>query len=312
MSSNDPTEFTEWLNTVANNVPYSPYKQAAFSLLDARRGPWMSRKRHWLDKGIKGELGRDTGLLRGMSSVGERTVYGVSAGSGKRGQYSTSVFDPVLCEVIYQWFAPKHGRVLDPFAGGSVRGVVAASMGRSYCGVDLNERQVEENIRQAKEIEVEGASWVYGDSQDIANLVEGSFDFIFSCPPYWNLEVYSDDERDLSAMSYDDFLTKYRSIIARTVERLHDNRFACFVVGEVRGKDGNYVGLVPDTIRAFQDAGMGFYNEMVYTYPDGSLPMRAPRSLRISRKISKMHQNVLVFLKGDAKIATAHLDEISQ
>ena len=32
--------------------------------------------------------------------------------------------------------------------------------------------------------------------------------------------------------------------------------------------------------------------------------MRAGRSLRISRKISKMHQQVLVFVKGDPKRAT--------
>ena len=46
----------------------------------------------------------------------------------------TSIFDPVLCEVIYNWFAPEKGIVFDPFAGGSVRGAVAEMLGRHYIG----------------------------------------------------------------------------------------------------------------------------------------------------------------------------------
>ena len=37
----------------------------------------------------------------------------------------TSIFDPVLCEIAYRWFCPPGGLVLDPFAGGSVRGIIA-------------------------------------------------------------------------------------------------------------------------------------------------------------------------------------------
>jgi hypothetical protein len=31
----------------------------------------------------------------------------------------------VLCEIAYRWFSPPGGLILDPFAGGSVRGIVA-------------------------------------------------------------------------------------------------------------------------------------------------------------------------------------------
>lgn len=54
----------------------------------------------------------------------------------KEGQVSTSgtsIFDPVLCELAYSWFCPLDGKVLDPFAGGSVRGIVAAYLGRGIC-----------------------------------------------------------------------------------------------------------------------------------------------------------------------------------
>ena len=41
----------------------------------------------------------------------------------------TSIFDPVLCEVLYNWYSPAGGVVLDPFAGGSVLGITAEMLG---------------------------------------------------------------------------------------------------------------------------------------------------------------------------------------
>ena len=64
----------------------------------------------------------------------------------------TSIFDLVLCELVYRWFCPPAGLVLDPFAGGSVRGIVASKLGRRYCGVDLSARQIEANEEQARTI----------------------------------------------------------------------------------------------------------------------------------------------------------------
>ena len=73
--------------------------------------------------------------------------------------------------------------------------------------------------------------------------------------------------------------------------------YAVFVVGEVRGKDGNYIGFVPDTIKAFIDCGMGYYNEAILLNPIASASMRANGNMK-SEKLVKIHQNVLVFKKG--------------
>lgn len=300
----------DWFDALTDDTPtYTPFTVAPFSLVDARKGPWKARKKWWLAKGIRGELGRDTALLPGTSTIGPATVYGVSAGSGERGEYTTSVFDPVLCEVLYNWFCPPGGHVLDPFAGGAVRGVVASVTGRTYTGVDLSQRQVVSNRNLATSLDTPGVRWEVGDSSEVQSLVDGPFDFLFSCPPYWNLEKYSDDPRDLSTLTYEGFLDKYREIISASAALLNDDAFACFVVGDVRerGSNGAYVGFVADTIKAFQEAGLPLYNDILYVYPDGSLPMRAGRSLRATRKISKTHQNVLVFLKGDARRAAARM-----
>lgn len=218
----------------------------------------------------------------------------------------TSVFDPVLCELIYRWFVPVGGTILDPFSGGSVRGIVASVLGRDYVGVDLRAEQVEANREQAREICKDHIPvWHIGDSTKIDKIAKGvEADFVFSCPPYLDLEVYSEDPNDLSNMSFEEFIEAYRVIIKKSVDMLKDDRFACFVVGEVRDKEGNYYNFVGETIKAFMDAGLKYYNEAILVTQVGSLPVRVGRQFDNGRKLGKTHQNVLVFLKGDARKAT--------
>ena len=77
---------------------------------------------------------------------------------------------------------------------------------------------------------------------------------------------------------------------------LKSGGYACFVVGEVRDKNGYYIGFVPDTIRAFEKAGVRFYNEAILLNAIASASMRANGNMK-SQKLVKVHQNVLVFKK---------------
>jgi hypothetical protein len=215
------------------------------------------------------------------------------------------VFDPVLCELVYRWFCPQGGFVLDPFAGGSVRGITAAYLGRQYVGVELRANQIEANEEQAEHIcGTIRPTWIVGDAAQVDRVAKGEYDLVFTCPPYVGLEVYSDDPRDLSTMPYTKFSSAFRDIIARSCRMLKEDRFAVIVVGEVRGKDGRYLGFVSDTVRAFEDAGTRFYNDAVLITVAGSLPVRIGKQFEAGRKLGKTHQNVLVFVKGDPKKAT--------
>lgn len=212
----------------------------------------------------------------------------------------TSIFDPVLCEVIYNWFSPEKGIVFDPFAGGSVRGVVAEMLGRHYIGIDLSEKQVDANQMNADKLGVCPA-WHCDDSRNMDLYIpDGSADLVFSCPPYHNLEKYSDHPLDLSNMNYADFLTAYEEIIEKACRKLKDNRFAVFVVGEIRDSKGAYRDFVGTTKRLFMDNGMILYNDGVLLEQYGTAPMRAANNFK-QRKTTKVHQNVLVFYKGDMK-----------
>ena|SRR3990167_1030933 len=213
----------------------------------------------------------------------------------------TSIFDPVLCEIIYRWFCPAGGRILDPFAGGSVRGLVAALLGFDYVGIDLMAGQIAANEQQAQNIcRDKKPTWIVGDSRYIEKIVTDPVDLIFSCPPYFDLERYSGDSADVSnALDYNEFIGDYFLICRQSCVLLKENRFACFVVGDIRDRLGFYRGFVSDTIKAFEQAGARLYNEAILITALGSLPIRAGYPFAKFRKLGKTHQNVLIFYKGD-------------
>lgn len=258
-----------------------------FSVLDSKSGNWQKRKNKWKRLGIKSEVGRDSACIN-MDTMAKE----------KNSTNYVSIFDPALCEVLYKWFVPNNGTILDPFAGGSVRGIVANYLGYKYTGIDIRPEQIESNYEQSKKIlELDNQPcWLCGDSNKVLDNLDMDFDFVFSCPPYADLEVYSDLEGDISNMKYQDFLVAYKSIISKSCKWLKKDGFACFVVGEVRDKEGNYIGLVPDTINAFKEIGMKFYNEAIFLTPIASASMRASGNMA-SKKLVKVHQNILVFKK---------------
>lgn len=276
-----------------------------FSVLDARSGEWQDRKRAWASVGIKGEVGRKdeltyTGAARSFD------YYRVKEGTrDTTDEQGTSLFDPTLCECAYRWFCPEGGQVVDPFAGGSVRGIVAGMLGRRYWGCDLRQEQIDANNAQADEIRPEiRPAWVCGDSMQALDFAPEA-DFVFSCPPYGDLEKYSDDPADLSVMEWHTFKAAYGRIILRSVKRLKPDRFACFVVGDFRDKRGFYRDFVSATIAAFCDAGAELYNEAILVTSVGSASMRVTKQFEAGRKFAKTHQNVLVFCKGDWRKAAA-------
>lgn len=274
-----------------------------FSVLDARQGYWQERKNAWKSF-IKSEEGRGDGLLgNGLKQLAEKH-YNSTTMTG------TSIFDPVLSEILLRWFCPAGGSVIDPFAGGSVRGIVTAMLGNKYTGVDLSAKQIEANKNNFEQIknqndlngnEILPPVWINGDSMEIDKLVSGEFDFLKTCPPYADLEVYSDDERDISNMPYDAFKAAYFSIIEKACGMLKDNAFAAIVVGDVRDKRGYYYNFVGDTVEAFSRAGLRLYNECVLINQVGTGAMRANGQFSSGRKVVKSHQNVLIFIKGNEK-----------
>lgn len=297
-----------------------PFLVPRSTVLSARGGAWRQRRDEWMAIGLRSEVGRADNLtfaksVQSVAVLDQKASY--EAMIGKKVSVvefldanphvvplaGTSIFDPTLCEAMYRWFCPEGGVILDPFAGGSVRGIVASLLGYNYIGQDLREEQVAENREQATAIIPQNLVpplWIVGDSRKIKETADGVVaDMVFSCPPYADLEVYSDDPNDLSTLGYQEFIPAYQDIITATCSMLKDGGFAVFVVGEVRSPSGDYLGFVPDTIRAFEQAGLALVSHGILVTPVNSLPARAGKPFQATRKVGKTHQNVLVFLKGE-------------
>lgn len=262
------------------------------TVFDTKQGYWQKRKREWKQI-IHSDSGRADNLLGGgLKGLARKHGFNLAG---------TSIFDPVLCEVLYNWFSPLNGTVYDPFAGGSVRGVIAEILNRHYIGIDLSERQIDANRREGDRLGVYPA-WYCDDSKNADKYIDDeTADMIFSCPPYHNLEKYSSHPLDLSNMNYSDFITAYTDIITIACRKLKNDRFAVFVVGDIRDTKGFYRGFTDETKRIFEGAGLHLYNEGVLLEQYATAVMRAGLIFDAGHKLTKVHQNVLIFYKGNPK-----------
>lgn len=258
------------------------------TVLDVKQTYWKTRKKYWLAKIHDSSIGRSNDLLKFSKLMQKKHL-------------PTSKFDPVLTEILVSWFTAPSDVIYDPFSGGSIRGEISSELGRTYIGVDVRPEQVEVN----NSLSIKNATWICQSSVDYVQ--PGSADYVFSCPPYLWLEKYSDNPADLSTMDEESFYQSYEIIIKNSLETLKNDRFASFVVSNVRRKTGGYSNMVGKTIEYFEKHGAMFYNDMVLLQEPASAAMRAFNFMNRSRIVARNHQNVLVFVKGNPKKATERL-----
>jgi DNA modification methylase len=262
-----------------------------FSIFDTRQGYWIERRDHWKKLIVNdGESREETLFKASDTEVGKRIT---DVGT-------VSIFDPVLAEILVKWFCPENGKVFDTFAGGA-SGFVYAYLGHPFTGIELRKQQADINNARLETHGLHGeAKYICDDGQNILRHVEEkSQDFFFSCPPYFDLEVYSDDPKDASNQKeYSGFLSILENALTDGAKALKDNRFAAIVMSNVRDSRGFYVDIVGDIKRIMRQNGLHLYNDIILVNSAGSAPLRANNAMR-NRKVVRTHQNVMVFYKGD-------------
>lgn len=296
-----------------------------FSVLDTRKGYWQARKKLWREKiGDMGESRNDKLITSPeikykdlyLKTRKHREELGISFREyidkyvpadvlaheeSKVLSAGVSLFDPVLSEIMCRWFTPnEHSAIFDCFAGDTQKGLVFALCGHSFRGIELRPEQVEINNRviNGRGLDI---AYICDDGQNVAqHIAPDSQDLLFSCPPYYDLEVYSDDPKDASNQgTYGDFIKILDRAFKAALGCLRENRFAVIVVGDVRDKKtGFYYDFCGDIKRIFREAGVYLYNECILVETGASTALRASRYMD-SRKVGKMHQNVLIFYKGN-------------
>ena len=62
---------------------------------------------------------------------------------------------------------------------------------------------------------------------------------MFTSPPFFEMEHYSELEGGLSTMAPEGFQQAYAAILAAAAVHLADHRLMVIITGDVRGEDGN-------------------------------------------------------------------------
>ncbi len=206
-----------------------------------------------------------------------------------------SVFPAPLVEwILLRYGGDVGGSVLDSFAGGAPRAVVAAIMGYRYYGVEIREQQIRENLDIIKDLKLKDI-YYYLDDGRFMEKVTGPFDFALTCPPYYDLEKYSDQPDDLSNLSSYAEFNAGMALCAQSHARLmKPEAFVCIVVGNFRDKTGELVDFRSHTVDNFREAGFKFWQEIILSKNFGSAAKRSTNSWK-GLKLVPIHEFLLVF-----------------
>lgn len=208
---------------------------------------------------------------------------------------SHSVFPAPLVEwILLRYGGPEGGRILDAFAGGPPRALVASIMGYQYDGFEIRQEQIDENKAVLKRLKL-SANYHLGDGT-IMDADIGTFDGAITCPPYHNLETYSDLPEDISNLkSYEEFNTAMLRCAHSYRTKMKPGAFVCIIVGPFRDKkSGELIDFPAHTVTNFKRAGFVYWQQVVLSKNFGSAAKRSTNSWK-GKKLVPIHEFLLVF-----------------
>lgn len=207
-----------------------------------------------------------------------------------------SVFNPHLGIEILKIWSNIGDRVIDPFAGRD-RALITNFMDRHYTGFEISKKtfnQVEKKIKAWKHLNKKfECKMINGDGTDLFRLDPDSFDFCYSCPPYWSKEKYESCKGQLSDIKTE---KEWREAISRTAVSLRvvlkKNAYAVFVIADIRDK-GRMIPLHSHWIEEFISDGWNLKDIII----NQTNPMNCSgiNGFLKNRIMWKTHEYVLVF-----------------
>jgi len=132
-------------------------------------------------------------------------------------------FKPSVAKYLYQQYCPDNGIVLDPCAGfsGRLLGAIAAQKNIHYYGIDVEPLTAEGNMKCAAFFSGK-EKFRFSFSLDCAesamlNYRNDYFDIVFTSPPYFDLETYSEYEMQ-SSNCYGDYDSWLKNFLYKIID----------------------------------------------------------------------------------------------
>ncbi len=125
--------------------------------------------------------------------------------------HKVSNFNPVQAYEIYKEFALPGNVVLDFSMGYASRLLASKKLNLFYVGIDVNKELCDKVFQMCEELEIKDNHIINKSSEVFIPEYENKVDFIFTSPPYFNLEIYSDEPEQCmnKYKDYDDWLNNY-------------------------------------------------------------------------------------------------------
>ena len=236
-------------------------------------------------------------------------------------------FPALTAKFLYEHFT-EHIKdnditVYDPSAGwgGRILGAMSTDRVLHYIGTDPNPDNVGryENVAEfynthcfqsnpfwgrenpnTYSVFAEGSE-IIGNNKEFKTY-KGKLDFVFTSPPYFNREQYSQDESQSfkKFSKYDDWRKNFlKPTLTTAYEWLRDDRFICWNIADIKIGDNKYIPLEQDSIDIIESLG-GKYIEtykMLMTRMIGIDVSSVKNSVKVGEDYFKF-EPILVFYKG--------------
>lgn len=202
-------------------------------------------------------------------------------------QYRTpSVFRPTVARWVYETYCPTGGVVWDPCSGYGGRLMGACVAGVRYIGTDVEPETVEGNCRLAERLGYTAYDEILSPAE---RFDPGDVDLVFTSPPYFDREQYSNrgDQSWVSHGSdFEGWLEGFlRPVIATAFRRLASGRWMVLNVADIR-KGRKVVPLVDRVTQVALEEGFRLHG-VVW------MPLA-----RLNRAPEKAREPMLVFQRS--------------
>lgn len=214
-----------------------------------------------------------------------------------------SMFPREINEQLLKFYTHKKDIIFDPMAGHSSRMEATYKLGRHYIGYDISHEFMEFNRKIKKELLKDNPDniQITLKEQDSRTIDEpdDSVDFIFTSPPYWNLEWYGDEEEQLGNLSYDDFMKDITDIYKQCFRILKPGKFCIINVNDFR-KGGEYYSYHVDTVNALKSAGFKQFDMVIMRYKN-AMRKCFPNQILEEKLMPKIFEYLIIMMKPDDK-----------
>ena len=210
-----------------------------------------------------------------------------------------SMFPKQILDQLLDFYTEQGDWFFDPFAGHNSRMEPSFLKGRNYVGYDISHdfmefnRQVRDKMLKNNPKNIQ----LVLKEQDSRTIDEpdNSMDFVFSSPPYWNIEWYGDEPEQLGKQTYENFMKDITEIYAHCFRVLKPGKFCIININDFR-KDGVYYSYHVDTINALKSVGFKQYDMVIMKYGN-AMRKSFPNQIWEEKLIPKIIEYLPVFYK---------------